>query len=67
MLFYTELQDITFIESLTLIVSLFKEGLMKLLGVTEEQIQEVVDYVVSSLPRYFQSSLSIANGFSQAA
>lgn len=67
MLFYTELQDIKFIESLTLIVSLFKEGLMKLLGVTEEQIQEVVDYVVSSLPGYLQRSLSIANGLSQTA
>ena len=42
--------NITFIKSLALIVELFKEGMMKLLGVTEEQIQAVVDYVVSALP-----------------
>ena len=67
MLFYQELQDITFIKSLALILELFKEGMMKLLGVTEEQIQTVVDYVVSALPGYLQRSLSAANGLSQAA
>ena len=67
MLFYTELQDITFIKSLSLIVALFKEGMMKLLGITDEQIQSVVDYVVSALPGYLQRSLSIANGLTMAA
>ena len=67
MLFYQELQDITFIQALALIVELFKDGMMKLLGATEEQIQSVVDYVVSSLPRYLQRSLSAANGLAQAA
>lgn len=67
MLFFQELQDITFIKSLALIVELFKEGMMKLLGVTEEQIQAVVDYVVSALPGYLQRSLSAANGLAQAA
>lgn len=67
MLFYTELQDITFIQSLSLIVALFKEGMMKLLGITDEQIQSVVNYVVSALPGYLQRSLSIANGLSSAA
>ena len=67
MLFYTELQDITFIQSLTIIVALFKDGMKNLLGVTEEQIQAVVDYVVSALPGYLQRSLSVANGLSEAA
>ena len=67
MLFYTELQDITFIKSLSLIVALFKEGMIKLLGITDEQIQSVVDYVVSALPGYLQRSLSIANGLTMAA
>ena len=66
MLFYQELQDITFIKSLALIIELFKEGMMKLLGVTEEQIQSVVDYVVSALPGYLQRTLSAANGLAQA-
>ena len=67
MLFYQELQDITFIKALGLILELFKEGMMKLLGVTEAQIQAVVDYVVSALPGYLQRSLSAANGLAQAA
>lgn len=66
MLFYQELQDITFIKSLTLIVALFKEGMMKLFGVTEEQVQSVVNFVVSDLPGYLQRSLSTANDMVQA-
>lgn len=62
MLFYQELQDITFIKSLALIVALFKDGMMKLLGVTEEQVESVVNYAVSALPGYLQRSLSAANG-----
>ena len=67
MLFYQELQDITFIKALALVVSLFKEGMVKLLGVSAEQIQAVVDYVVASLPGYLQRILSAANGLTQAA
>lgn len=67
MLFYTELQDITFIQSLSIIVALFKDGMKNLLGVTEEQIQAVVDYVVSALPGCLQRALSVANGLSEAA
>lgn len=65
MLFYQELQDITFIQSLALIVALFKEGMMKLPGATEEQVQSVVDYAVSALPGYLQWSLAAANGIAQ--
>ena len=67
MLFYQELQDITFIKALGLILELFKEGMMKLLGVTEAHIQAVVDYVVSALPGYLQRSLSAANNLKQTA
>ena len=65
MLFYQELQDITFIQSLALIVALFKEGMMKLLGATEEQVQSVVEYAVSALPGYLKRSLAAANGIAQ--
>ena len=67
MLFYSELQDITFIQSLSIIVALLKDRMKNLLGVTEEQIQAVVDYVVSALPGYLQKSLSLANGLSVEA
>ncbi len=67
MMFYQELQDITFIEALSLVVALFKEGMKHILGVTEEQIQDVVDYVVSALPGYMKRTLSKANGLAIAA
>ena len=67
MWFYQELQDITFIQSLGLILKLFKEGMIKLLGITEEQVQSVVNHVVSALPGYLQRSLSIANGIAAVA
>ena len=67
MLCYQELQDITFIHSLVLIVSLFKEGMIKLLGATEQQIQSVVDYVVVALPGYLHRVLSAANQIAHVA
>lgn len=67
MLFYQELQDITFARSLSLIIALFKEGMMNLLGISEQQVQSVVDYVVSALPGYLQRTLSAANGLAQGA
>lgn len=67
MLFYQELEDITFIKSLALVVSLFKEGMKQLLGISEEQIQAVVDYAVSALPGYLQRTLSAANGLTLTA
>lgn len=67
MFMYQEQRDITFIESLSLIIRLFKEGMMKLLGITEKQVEEVVEYVVSALPGYLQRTLAAANGLSTAA
>jgi len=67
MLFYQELQDVTFIQSLSLIVALFKEGMKRLLGISEDQIQVVVDYVVSALPGYLQRTLTFANTLVSAA
>ena len=43
--------------SLALVVSLFKEGMKQLLGISEKQIQTVVDYTVSALPGYLQRTL----------
>ena len=66
MLFYQEMQDITFIQSLSLIMELFKEGMKNLLGVSEQQIQAVIEYVLSGLPVYLKRVLSAANGLAQA-
>ena len=67
MLFYQELQDISFVRSLALIIALFKEGMMNLLGISEQQVQAVVDYVISALPGYLQRTLATANGLPQVA
>ena len=61
MLFYQELQDITFGKALALIISLFRESMSKVLGVSEDQIQAVVDCVLSTIPDYLQRTLAAAN------
>lgn len=66
LLFYQEMQDITFIQSLSLILELFKEGMKKLLGVSEQQIQAVIEYVLAGLPVYLKRVLSAANGLALA-
>lgn len=67
MLFYQELQDITFARSLSLVLALFREGMVNLLGISEQQVQAVLDYVFAALPGYLQRTLSAANGMAQAA
>jgi len=67
MFFCQELQDISFIQSLALVISLLKEGMMKLLGIYEKQIQAVVDYVIAALPGYLRRTLIIANNQTQVA
>ena len=67
MFFCQELQDISFIQSLALVISLLKEGMMKLLGISEKQIQAVVDYVIAALPGYLRRTLIIANNQTQVA
>ena len=67
MLFYQELQDITYIQSLSLILELFKAGLSEVLGLSEKQIHAVVEYVISALPGYLKRTLSVVNGIQLAA
>ncbi len=52
---------------LALVLSLFKEGMKELLGISEEQIQMVVDYVASALPGYLKRTLTVANGLALAS
>lgn len=67
MLFYQELQDITYIQSLSLILELFKAGLSEVLGLSEKQIHAVVEYVISALPGYLKRTLSVVNGIQLTA
>ena len=43
---------------LALIVELFKTGMKELRGVSDQQIQAVVDYMLAALPGYLKRALS---------
>ena len=58
---YQELQDINYGIAIMLIISLFKTSMKKVLGITDEQIQAVVDHVMGNIPEYLQRTLSVAN------
>ena len=61
LLAYQEMQDISYGVALMLIVSLFKDGMKNVLGIPEEQIQAVVDYVMGNMPEYLLRTLSAVN------
>ena len=61
LLAYQEMQDISYGVALMLIVSLFKDGMKNVLGISEEQIQAVVDYVMGNMPEYLLRTLSAVN------
>ena len=61
LLAYQEMQDISYGVAVMLIVSLFKDGMKHMLGIPEEQIQTVVDYVMGNLPVYLLRTLSAVN------
>ncbi len=67
LLAYQEMQDISYAAALMLIVSLFKDGMKHVLGIPEEQIQAVVDYVMGNMPEYLVRILSAANNVSLAS
>lgn len=60
-LFYVccdELHDIKFIEALQLIMDLLKSALVEKLSLTKEQINELLEYFIVSLPAYFKAKLT---------
>lgn len=56
-----ELQHIIFVRSLVAIVSLFKEGMLKLPSMSEGQAESVAGYVISAFSGYQQRVLSVTN------
>ena len=56
-----ELKDIQFMESLLLIIDLFKQTLKDCLVITEEKINELLDYFFELLPSYIKRPLGILN------
>ncbi len=56
-----ELADIKFMEALLLIVDLFKQTLNECLIITEEKINQLLDYFFGLLPNYIKQPLEILN------
>ena len=56
-----ELKDIQFMESLLLIIDLFKQTLNDCLIITEEKVNELSDYFFGLLPGYIKKPLAILN------
>lgn len=67
LLSYQEMQDISYGVALMLIISLFKSGMKEVLGITDEQIQAVIDHVMGNMPDYLLRTLSLANGIARAS
>ena len=67
LLAYQEMQDISYGVAVMLIVSLFKDGMKHILGIPEEQIQAVVDYVMGNLPVYLLRTLSAVHNVALAS
>jgi hypothetical protein len=60
-LFYVccdELHDIKFIEALQLIINLLKSVLVEKLSLTKQQINEILEHFIISLPAYFKEKLA---------
>ena len=56
-----ELQDITFNQSMAIIVQAFLESVQELLQLSDEQIKSLLDSFVSHLPVYLRDSLHMAH------
>ena len=56
-----ELQDITFNQSMAIIVQAFLESVQELLQLSDEQISSLLDSFVSRLPAYLRDSLHMAH------
>ncbi|MFW6230371.1 MAG: transposase, partial [Halanaerobium sp.] len=59
--FCDELDDLRFIEALFLIIDLFKKTLDDCLKITEQKINQLLDYFFGLLPNYIKKPLKILN------
>ena len=55
-----ELQDITFNQSMAIILQAFLDSIQELLHLSDEQINSLLDIFVTRLPAYLRDSLHIA-------
>ena len=56
-----ELQDITFNQSMAIIVQAFLDSIQELLHLSDEQIKSLLDIFVTRLPAYLRDSLHMAH------
>jgi len=59
--YYDEIQDITLMEALTLLLELFKSTLKNVLVLSEEKVKELLFYFVNSLPAWLREKVLLLN------
>ena len=59
--YYDEIQDITLMEALTLLLELFKSTLKNVLVLSEEKVKELLFYFVNSLPAGLREKVLLLN------
>jgi hypothetical protein len=58
---YDEIQDITLMEALSLLLELFKSTMKQVLVLSEEKVKELLIYFVNSLPAWLKGKVLLLN------
>jgi hypothetical protein len=58
---YDEIQDMTLMEALALLLELFKSTMKRILVLSEEKVKEQLFYFVNSLPSWLKEKLLLLN------
>ena len=58
---YDEIQDITLMEALTLLLELLKSTIKQVLVLSEEKVKELLFYFVNSLPAWLKGKMLLLN------
>jgi len=58
---YDEIQDMTLMEALALLLELFKSTIKNVLVISEEKVKELLSYFVNSLPLWLREKMLLLN------
>jgi hypothetical protein len=58
---YDEIQDITLMEALTLLLELLKSTIKQVLVLSEEKVKELLSHFVNSLPAWLREKVILMN------
>jgi hypothetical protein len=58
---YDEIQDMTLMEALALLLELFKSTMKQVLVLSEEKVKELLSHFVNSLPAWLKEKVLVLN------